>query len=286
MESLDLSEDGPSNFSKLFNLKMMYEPEKLSIIKILKKAQQHGLVNENEFKVIEKVLNLKSVSVYNVMTHRVNIKAVEKTAKLEDVMEIFTKTGFSKIPVYEEDVDSIIGVIYVKELLNLKTENKLKEKDNKNISKFISKPVYIPESMKCDAALKQLTQENQKLAVVVDEYGGTSGIVTLADIKNFVFDDVGKEFKELPFKKTSENLMVLEGKTKLKDVSSSLNIRINEEGENETLAEFLVNVLGKIPEQNEKPVVNYGGVEFKIISMENQQIKEVQVAKVKPNSLT
>lgn len=277
MESLDLSEDGPSNFSKIFNLKTAYEPEKLNMLKILKKAREQDLVNENESKMIEKVLSLKDVSVYNVMTHRINIKAVEKTAKLDDVLQIFAKTGFSKIPVYEEDVDSIIGVINAKELLNLSLLNKLKGKD---VVEHINKTVYVPESMKCENVLNLLIKEKQKLAVVVDEYGGTSGIVTFEDIKNFVFNGISKNFKENQIKTKDENSLVLEGKTSLKDVSNALNIKIKEENNTETLGGFLVGVLGRIPEKNENPIVSYGGVKFKILSMERQHIKQVEAVKL------
>ncbi len=277
MESLDSNEDGPSNFSKIFNLKTAYEPEKLNMLKILKKAKQQGLVNENESKMIEKVLSLKDVSVYNVMTHRIKIKAVEKTSKLDDVLQIFAKTGFSKIPVYEEDVDSIIGVIYAKKLLNLSLLNRLKGKD---VVEHINKTVYVPESMKCENVLNLLIKEKQELAVVVDEYGGTSGIVTFEDIKNFVFNGISKNLKEIQIKTKDENSLVLEGKTSLKDVSSALNIKIKEENNTETLGGFLVGVLGRIPKKNENPIVSYGGVKFKILSMERRHIKQVEAVKL------
>ncbi len=190
MESLDLSEDGPgNNFSKIFSLKTTHEPEKFSMFKFLNNAKQQGLLKEYECGMIENLLNLKNVSVYNIITHRINIKAVEKNTKPEDVIKIFAETGFSKIPVYEEDVDSIIGVVHAKELLKLKINGGLEEK---SINKYIKKTVYIPESMKCEAALNQLIKENQDLAVVVDEYGGTSGIITLKDVKDFVFNGIGK----------------------------------------------------------------------------------------------
>lgn len=277
MESLDLSEDGPSNFSKIFSLKTTYEPKKFSIFKILEKFKNESLITKDEYVMINKILNLKDISIYNVMTHRINIKAVEKIAKIEDVVEIFVSRGFSKIPVYEEDIDKIIGFVNARELFNLKKQNKLKAKD---IVKHVKKTLYMPESVKCEAALVQLKREKQELAVVVDEYGGTSGIITLADIKNFVFNEIGREFKESELKTNDENSLVLEGKTSLKDVGCALNIKIGEENNTETLGGFLVGVLGRIPEKNETPVVSYGGFKFKILSMERQQVKQVEAVKL------
>ena len=276
MEKNDSKEDEPGNFPKIFNVKNSYKEdkeEKKKMLKIVKKSEEEELITKNQAKMIEKILELDTTTVDEIMVHRIDIKAVEKNSKIEDVLNIYIKTKFSKILVFDEDIDSIIGIVYINDIMK-----DFLNKETKALKDYIKKIVFIPETMKCSVLYKQLTKERKSLAVVVDEYGGTSGIVGLKNIKNFVFNELEKEHKgeeKTPIK-LNEKTLVFNGTTDLKEVGDILKISIKENENYDTIGGFLVDVLGKIPEKNEHPTINYEGVEFKILSVDKQHIDKVQ----------
>lgn len=273
MKKNDSKEDEPSNFPKFFNNKNSYKNKSDEMLKIIKKSQKEDLISNDQESMIEKILELETTSVIDIMVHRIDIKAVEKNSKTEDVLALYVKTNFSKVLIYEDDIDKIIGVVNINEILKDLLNNQ-----TKNLSVYIKKVIFIPETMKCSVLYKQLTKEKESLAVVVDEYGGTSGIVSLKDIKNFVFDELDKEHldKENTPIKLNEKTVVFNGTTDLKEVGDILKITIEENENYDTIGGFLAGALGKIPEKDEHPTINYEGIEFKILSVDKQHIDKVQ----------
>ncbi len=283
MQSSSLEDDEPSHFAKIFGLKNSYKNSygiASDLLNHIKKAKANGVILPFQEKIMENILNLGKVTVYDIMTHRIDIKAVEKKTRVKDVLKVFAKLKFSKIPVYEDDVDSIVGVCHLKDLFFLSLENSL---NDQAISCYMKKPIFVPESMKCEKLLLQMQNEQKDLAIVVDEYGGTSGIVSLKDVLDVVFrtnsDTNNLGCKD--FTKIDDYTVILPGDANLKNVSEILNIPIEKSSNFDTLGGFLVVVLGRIPDKNEQPVVNYNGVEFKILSVNKQHIEKVRAVKMK-----
>lgn len=275
MQSNLLDDEGPSNFAKIFGLNNSYKTVN-DLYNNIKKAEVEGIILPYQSNMIENILNLEKITLYDIMVHRIDINAVDKNISVNEALNIFLKLNFSKIPVYEKDIDSIIGICNFKELMNLKDELK-----NKNIENYIKKPLFVPETMKCEKLLLQMFIEKKDIAIVVDEYGGTSGIVTFSDIVNFVFKTRAQEHIKEKEKliEVNKDSVILKGDAKLNQVSDIFNISFKNASEFDTIGGFLVGVLGRIPDKNEQPVVEYNGVTFKILSIEKQQIEQISVTK-------
>ena len=284
MESNSLTDDGlpnfykeTTNFSRFFGLKTPFKTEKFDIMPLIKKFQKEGLVDEHKTKIIENILNSEKIKVYDLMVHRINIKAVEKDTSLKEVLKLFLKTRFSKILVYEQDIDSVVGVVYFKDLAEVFFDEKAKKKDLKN---YIKKPIFVPESVKLKSLFTQMQQEKKDIAVVVDEYGGTSGIVCYKDLVDYLFNGLKKDcyIKDLVLKKIDDSSLILNARACVGDVFSFLKIPKQEQKVNlKTLGDFLISILGRIPEKDEQPVIKYKNFEFKILSLKNNFIEKVFV---------
>ena len=279
MQSNSLEDDEPNHFSKIFRLKTQYKTDD-EFMYNLKRAEREQFIQPTQRKFMENYIKLSRITVYDIMTHRIDIKAVEKNTNVKHALEIFSCLKYSKIPVYENDIDSIIGVCYVKDLFFLSCKSDFK--DN-SIWHYAQKPIFVPETMKCEKLLLQMNKEQKHLAIVVDEYGGTSGIVSFKDILDVIFKTTAEEIssKRNSFTVVDDSTIILKGDTNLMLVSEFLNIKIKENCKFDTIGGFLVDVLGRIPDENEQPVVEYAGVEFKILSVSRQHIDRVRAKKKK-----
>ena len=282
MESNSLTDDGLPNFyregsnlSKLFSFKTPYETKKFSFMPLVEKFQREGLLDSYKANLVKNVLNLEKTKAYSLMTHRINIKAVEKNTNTKEVLNMFFKTKLSKILVYEQDIDSIVGVVYFKDLVEVLLDENAKKNSLKN---YIKKPIFVPESAKLKSLFLQMQQEKKDIVIVVDEYGGTSGIVCYKDLIDYLFNGLkeGCFKKNLVLKKIDDSSLILNAKACVKDVFSLLKIP-NQRTNLKTLGEFLVSVLGRIPEKEEHPVVKYNNFEFKILDVKNGYIEKVMV---------
>ena len=224
MQSNSLDDEGPSNFSKIFGLKSQIKTSN-EFIYNLKRAEQENFILPTQRKFIENYIKLGHITVYDIMTHRIDIKAVEKKTSVKEALNIFGDLKFSKIPVFEHDIDSIVGVCYIKDLFLLSCKEDFK---NESIWRYAQKPIFVPETMKCEKLLLEMNKEQKHLAIVVDEYGGTSGIVSFKDILNIIFKTTAEELssKRSSFVVVDDSTVVLKGDADLKQVSELLNIKI------------------------------------------------------------
>jgi len=205
-----------------------------------------------------------------------DIFAISNTESYEEVISKIVEKGFSRNPVYHENVDEIVGVLYAKDLLPY-----LNKKDF-NWKKLIREPYFVPENKKLDDLLKEFQEIKSHLAIVVDEYGGTSGIVTLEDVIEEIVGDINDEFDndDVSYSKIDNNNYLFEGKTNLKDFYKILdieNVDLFEEnrGESETIAGFILEIYGKFPRQNE--VIRFQNYSFKIEEMDKKRINKLKV---------
>jgi len=187
-----------------------------------------------------------------------------------------TQSGFSRIPIYKEKLDTIVGVLYAKDLLPY-----LNEGDSFNWQNMIRPPFYVPENKKIDDLLKEFQHKKIHLALIVDEYGGTSGIVTLEDIIEEIVGEINDEFDDddIIYSKLDNSNFVFEGKAHLNDVCRIMQIdgaMIKEvKGESDTLAGLIIEVEGRIPTKGEK--IRFNNLDFTIESADNRKIKRIKV---------
>lgn len=237
---------------------------------------------KDEQKILEGIVNFGNTETGQIMIPRIDIFALSSNELYEDVIAKIVKKGFSRNPVYKENIDKIIGVLYAKDLLPYLN------KENFNWQKLIREPYFVPENKKLDDLLKEFQEKKNHLAIVVDEYGGTSGIITLEDVIEEIVGDISDEFDDddLPYSKLDANNYLFEGKTNLKDFYKILDID-NEDlfnknkGESETIAGFILEIFGKFPRKNE--IIKFANYSFKMESMDKKRIKQIKVTIHKNN---
>ncbi|HFS67238.1 MAG TPA: gliding motility-associated protein GldE, partial [Flavobacteriia bacterium] len=231
---------------------------------------------DEEKKILEGIVTFGNTEVIQVMRPRIDLFTLPDDEKFEDVLKKITKNGHSRIPVYKENIDNIIGVLYVKDLLPHLDKKKFEWQ------KLLREPFFVPENKKLDDLLLEFKNKKNHMAIVVDEYGGTSGIVTLEDIIEEIVGDINDEFddSDLSYSKLDEKKYIFDAKVSLKDLFKIINL--NEEdfeeakGEAETLAGFILELFGKFPKKGD--TIKLKNLNFIIESVDKKRIKQVKVS--------
>ena len=234
-----------------------------------------GATTKEEKKILQGIVNFGNTDTSQIMCPRMDIFSLSSDEEFIDVTEKIIKKGHSRIPIYEENVDNIIGILYTKDLIPHLSKKTFQWK------KIIREAFFVPENKKLDDLLKEFQEMKNHMAIVVDEYGGTSGLITLEDIIEEIVGDISDEFdqNDLSYSKLDEYNYVFEGKTTLKDFYKVLNIEevVFEEHkhEAETLAGFILEITGKFPKKNDK--VSFENYNFTIEAIDKKRIKQVKV---------
>ena len=225
--------------------------------------------------ILEGIVNFGNTETVQIMTPRTDISALGITETFTSVLIKIKAQGFSRTPIFGESIDEIKGVLYTKDLLPYL------HKQNFDWQKLIREPFFIPENKKLDDLLIDFKEKKNHLAIVVDEYGGTSGLVTLEDVIEEIVGDISNEFDEedLPYSKLDDNTYVFDGKINLKDFCKVLKLEESDfekhQGESETLAGLLLEISGKFPRKFEK--INFQDFQFTIESIDRKRIRQVKV---------
>lgn len=269
--------------NKLFGFKQSGRITKKDILDVLNIGEQEGLVSPKQHNMILNVLEFKNTVAEDIMTHRVDIEAIEENSSILELLDTAIKNGFSRIPVYKESIDNIIGIVYVKDLLNLVSD---KDVDSLKINKFVREALYVPETINCWDLFSQFTEKHQHIAVVVDEYGGTSGIVTLEDVLETIVGEIQDEYdnEQALITKVNETTFTMDGSADLETVCEILGIEIEKSSDFDTIGGFLIDRLGRIPDESEHPVIKYMGIEFTILVIEERHIEKIRAVKIIKNS--
>jgi gliding motility-associated protein GldE len=255
---------------------------KKSNITVSQLSQALELTDENdttheEQQLLQGIVSFGNTDTKNVMRNRTNVFALDEQLPYKEIIPLVIENGYSRIPVFKESMDQIIGVLYVKDLLPYI--------DRKNFewTKLLRETYFVPENKKLDDLLQEFQEQKKHLAIVVDEYGGTSGLITLEDIIEEIVGDISDEFDEenLIYSKLDDKNYIFEGITPLKDFYRVIDIDENEQsifddhrGESETLAGFLLEQTGHFPRKLDK--ISFHGFTFLIEAMDKKRIKQIK----------
>ncbi|TCX51627.1 hemolysin family protein [Dehalobacter sp. 14DCB1] len=242
-------------------------------------GEEKGAIHETEKLMINNIFEFNNKTVSEVMTHRTDIAALPIEASLSEVIAFINYEKYSRIPVYEENIDNIVGVLQSKYLFQYLTNNSNQE--TFHLRDVVREPYYVPDSKRTDELFKELQQNKTHLAVIIDEYGGTAGIVTLEDLIEEIVGNIFDEDDEveLEFEKIDENTYMINGATSLDAVQDYLDVELPIE-EYETLSGFLVGQLGRIPGRDDKPSVEFNGLMFKVEAVDEKRIAKVKVCRL------
>ena len=237
-------------------------------------ADEHS--DEEEQKILKGIVKFGNTDVKQIMTARVDVFALDNSENFDAVIALILDSGFSRIPVYNGNFDSIDGLLYVKDLLP-----HIDSPDNFEWQKLLRQPFFVPENKKIDDLLEEIQQKKIHLAIVVDEYGGTSGIVTLEDIIEEIVGDISDEFDDdnLTYSKLDEENFIFEGKTSLNDFYRMVDIDgsnfENRKGDSDTLAGFVIEQAGHIPVKGES--IDFLNFTFLVESADQRRVSSIKV---------
>ncbi|MCL2298860.1 MAG: hemolysin family protein [Firmicutes bacterium] len=234
---------------------------------------EKGVIEETQQEMIHNIFELDDLDAGDIMTHRTDIVGMEAGEPLENAVEAAMREGCSRLPVFEDDLDNIIGMIYIKDLLPYVG----REMPGKTPRDVMREAHFIPESKRCGELLKEMTARHIQIAVVVDEYGGTAGLVSLEDVLEAIVGSIQDEYdhEEEDISKIDESTFLLEGTTAVEEVAELTGVPLPE-GEYDTIAGFVIRELGYLPQAGEHPEVEYRGVKFTVEEVEDRRVAVIK----------
>ena len=245
------------------------------ILTMVDKGEETGAILENEKELITKIFEFNDTTASDIATHRTDVVAVEDTATLSDIVQLSLKGGYSRVPVYHEDLDNIIGIVYVKDLLKYVGNHM---NNAASVIDIMRKPYFVPETKLCSELFTELSERKIQIAVVIDEYGGTAGIVTMEDILESLVGNMEDEYdrEDQEIVKIDETTYRMKGIASIDEVSDELDIELPQE-EYDTIGGFVVELLGHLPREGEHPTITYKNVQFTVELMKDNRIATLLV---------
>lgn len=241
-------------------------------------GEEKGVILSAEKQMIDNVFEFNDTLVSEIMTHRTHIVGIPVSCGLSEIIDIINKEKFTRIPVYNETIDNIVGILHVKDLIQYIIGNSHNEQFK--LENILRRPFFVPSSKKTNELFRELQRSKVHMAVVIDEYGGTAGIVSLEDLVEEIVGNIQDEYDddEVEIEKVDENTFIIDGRTSLDNVKEVLNVELPVE-EYDTLGGFLMGYLGRIPTKEEKPIVEMDAVVFKVEEVDEKRISKVKVCK-------
>jgi putative hemolysin len=242
-------------------------------------GHERGTIIEEEHGLISSIVNFRSVAVHEVMTPRVDIVSVSAKTNFNEMLDIITKTGHSRIPLFRENLDEIIGIVYSKDLLPY--IKNVESRMNFSLTNIARKAMFIPRTKLISSLMHEFQEKKMHLAIVVDEYGGTAGLITLEDIIEEILGEIRDEYdkEENPITKVGDNNYIVLGKLAIDELNELLNTTFNENSNYETVGGMILNYAGQIPKEGYSLQID--GYKFIVKEIQNKRIKKVQVEKLK-----
>lgn len=238
-------------------------------------GKERGAIQEAEKVMIHNIFEFNNKVASEIMTHRIHIVGIPADASLKEVVRIINEEKYTRFPVYAERIDDIVGILHVKDMMPYLD---VCDESSFDLRSMLRKPYHVPASRKTDQLFRDLQKQKSHMAIVIDEYGGTAGIVTVEDlleeIVGNIFDEYDEESKEI--QKLNETTYLFDGIADLDDVEQLLRIGLPIE-EYHTVSGFVIGLLGRLPEDEEKPAVEYRGYVFQVMEADERRISQIKV---------
>jgi len=252
--------------------------ETAELLRVLDMEESAGLIDEDERRMIRRVMALEDTTAREIMVPRIDIVAVPSDSSFEDIARAIVERGYSRIPVFEDTIDNIVGVVYARAVLDY-LANGAKPGDVKGMAR---PPYFVPESKKVDELLAEMRRNKLSIAIVVDEYGGTAGLVTIEDLIEEIVGEIADEFdvEEEPIQRVSESEAILDARVSIDALQELFGVQV-EEGDFDTVGGFVFNHLGKMPSVGEE--IRVDGLVVRVLSVSGRRIKRLRVIKEEPS---
>lgn len=250
------------------------------ILMMVDAGEEKGVIGENAKDMISNIFDFSDTTVVEVMTHRTDIHAVEDTSSVQDVVHLSMKEGCSRIPVYHEDLDTVVGILYVKDLLRFVVPE---ASPNVLITQLMRPAYFIPEGKKCSDLFKEMTERKVQIAIIVDEYGGTEGLITMEDLLESIVGNIQDEYdhEEEEIRKLAENKFTVDGVTPIDEIEDLVGVELPET-EYDTIAGLMMERLGRVPSPGEHPSVTIPPLTLTVGTVSDRRITKILIEKKVP----
>jgi len=240
---------------------------------LIEVSEEKGTLEEDEREMIHSIFEFSKTTAKEIMVPRIDMVCTEKSITLNDLIDLIKTKGHTRIPLYEETVDNILGVVHAKELLPFINDSSQKI----DLASLAKPALFVPESKMIDELLKDFQVEKQHMAIVVDEYGGTAGLITLEDVIEEIVGEIQDEYDtEKPlYKKINDNHFLVDAKIDLDELNEELNMNLPVDQSYESLGGFIFNLIGSVPQKKQE--IEYGVYKFIIEKIDRNRIKEVLI---------
>lgn len=245
------------------------------ILNAVNAGTEDGTIGKQEGMIVEQTFKMSETAIKEIMTPRVDVVAVKENATIDEFIKLVNQEGYSRIPVFREDIDDIVGICYVKDAVGIVEQLGWEVAKTKRVAEIMREPIFVPETMRVSTLLRIFKEKKMHMAIVVDEFGGTAGIVTLEDILEELVGEIMDEYdydETSNIRKISENTYMVKGTTPLNDIERELDVEFPET-EHETLAGYLLEQFQRIPSVGEELDLN--GFHFKIVAATKSKIERV-----------
>ena len=236
---------------------------------------EKGVIEDTQIEMINNIFEFDDIDVADIMTHRTDMVCVDEEEPLAEAVKLSIENGFSRIPVYKEDPDNIIGIVYIKDFLKYVGTNLPK---TKTVKDMMRPAYYVPETKRCGELFTEMTEKRVQMAVVVDEYGGTAGIVTLEDLLESIVGNIQDEYdhEDEEISIINDTTFEVDGITDIEEVEECTG-KTFPEGDYDTIGGYIISVLGFLPEDGQMNEVQFENVKFTVLNVEDRRIGKVKV---------
>ncbi len=259
-----------------FHVKKKVEVTEEDVKQMVQSAGENDVIDAEQLEMIDNIFELSDVTAFQIMTHRTEFAAIDSEQSVEEAINLSVSEGFSRLPVYSKSLDNIVGILYIKDLLTTFGKS---EEAQKHVSDFMRTAIFVPESAKARQLLIALREKHTHVAIVVDEYGGTSGLVTMEDILEQIVGNIFDEYdnEDEDFIPT-DNGVLCDGGASLEQLFEYLDLpmpQAEDDDDFETVSGLLIEKLGHIPASDEPVELDYGDVKFVVRDVDERRIKSV-----------
>ncbi|RHU04646.1 MULTISPECIES: hemolysin family protein [Erysipelotrichaceae] len=245
---------------------------------MVESGQENGVFNETETEMINSIFEFDDIQAEDVMTPRTEVFCIDINDPLDSYLDDLMEMHYTRIPVYEDTVDDIIGILHIKDFL-IEAHKYHYDYTKVDIRKILRKPYFVLETKNIDELFKEMQKKRQHLAILVDEYGGFSGIATIEDLVEEIMGDIEDEYDEMEepqLKKLDEHTYLIDGFMNVDDLNEELSLDLESE-DHDTISGFLLDLLGKILEDGSKTSVDYKNLHFDILEVEDKHIEKIRL---------
>ncbi|WP_134671209.1 hemolysin family protein [Halorussus marinus] len=244
---------------------------------MIETGEREGVLEEDEREMLQRIFRFNNTIAKEVMTPRLDMTAVSKTASIDEAIETLVQSGHERVPVYEGSLDNVIGIIHIRDLVR---ENTYGENDDLSLEDVIQPTLHVPESKNVDELLTEMRENRMQMVIVIDEFGTTEGLVTMEDMVEEIVGDILEGEEEEPVEYVDDDTVIVQGELNIDEVNEALDIDLPEGEEFETIAGFIFNRAGRLVEEGED--ITYDGVRLHVDQVENTRIMKARVTKLDP----